>query len=290
MKIFITGIGGFLGASLAAHWRAQGHSVSGTSSSAQGAAGDGLVRYRLGDPPPARALEGHDVVVHCAHDFSPEAAQRNREGTRALFEAAKMAGGKKQIYLSSYSARSDSPSRYGATKFAIEQDILAGGGSVVRPGLVAGSGGMFARLARDLERRSFAPLVYPDTKTVALISLPDLLAAFTGLLGRTERRAWNLFAAPLISSREFVEAVWKGQGRSGRVTSVAPWLASGALWFAGLVGIASPANLDSLRSQLANQQPLHQSDLASLVPEPTAPAPAVEEGARQCMARKGPRS
>ena len=261
MNILITGVGGFLGSSLAVHWRAQGHSVSGT-------------RHRLGDARPAVECTGQDVVIHCAHDFSAEAAQRNREGTLAMFDAAKAAGAGRQIYMSSYSARPDSPSRYGATKYAIEQDILRRGGVVVRPGLVAGPGGMFARLVRDLQRRSFTPLVYPDSKTVAVIGLPDLLAAFTGLLKPAERREWNLFSVPLISSREFVEAVWRAWGRSGRIFSVPPRLASAALRF------VRPGLGDSLRAQLANQQPVHQSDLQSLVLHPVGAVAAVEAGAR----------
>lgn len=280
MRIFITGIGGFLGASLAAHWRSEGHRISGTSSSATG---DGIVRHCLGDPPPAVALAGQDVVVHCSHDFSPEATERNREGTRAMFAAAQAGGVRRQIYVGSYSARPDSLSRYGANKFVIERDILASGGCVIRPGLVAGPGGMFATLVRDLSRRSFAPLVYPDAKAVAMIGLPDLLAACSALLEPTERRAWNLFSTPLISLREFVEAVWRAQGCLGRVMGVPPWLALGGLRIAGLLGIASPTGLDSLRSQLANQQPVHRSDLLQLVPRPASGIAAVEEGARQCL-------
>ena len=260
MNILITGIGGFLGSSLATYWRTAGHTVSGTS-------------HHFGDPPPSRALTRQDTVIHCAHDFSPGAEQRNREGTLTMFEAAKNAGATCQIYISSYSARADSPSRYGATKYAIEQEFLARGGMIVRPGLVAGPGGMFARLARDLQRRRFAPLVYPDAKTVAVIGLPDLLAACNALIEPLERREWNLFSAPLISSREFAEAVWRARGRSGRIFSVPPWLASITLRF------ANPSLADSLRGQLANQTPVHHSDLLALVPHPADPIAAVEAGA-----------
>ena len=260
MKILISGMGGFLGSSLAAHFRSHGHTVAAT-------------RHRLQDPPPARDLAGQHLVLHCAHDFAPRAAQQNREGTLALFEAAKAAGVARQIYLSSYSARPDSPSRYGSIKYVIEQEFLARGGIIVRPGLVAGNGGMFARLARDLEKRSLVPLVHPDSKTVAVIGLPDLLEAFVALLV-AEGRTWNLFTKPLISSREFVEAVWRHSGRSGRTIAVPPWLASAAL------RIANPSLADSLRSQLANQQPLHQSDLDSLVRHPTAAIAAIEAGVR----------
>jgi NADH dehydrogenase len=261
MNILITGISGFLGSSLAAHWRAGGHRVSGAS-------------YRFGDPPRSATLARQEIVIHCAHDFSPDAGQRNREGTLTMFEAAKNAGAIRQIYVSSYSARPDSPSRYGTTKYIVEQDILARGGVIVRPGLVAGPGGMFARIAHDVQAGSFTPLVYPDTKAVAVIGLPDLLAAFTALIEPTGRREWNLFSAPLISSREFVEAVWRARTRSGRIFSVPPWLASAALRF------ARPALADSLRAQLANQTPIHHSDLHALVAHPTGAIAAVEAGAR----------
>ena len=261
MNILITGIGGFLGSSLATVWRAEGHTVSGPG-------------RRLEDPPPSTALARQDIVIHCAHDFSPGAEQRNREGTLSMFEAAKNAGAVRQIYVSSYSARPDSPSRYGATKYVIEQDLLARGAVIVRPGLVAGPGGMFAKLALDVRRRSLTPLVYPDQKTVAVIGLPDLLSAFTALLQPTDRREWNLFSAPLISSRDFVQAVWRASGHQGRIFSVPPWLASIAL------RVANPSLADSLRAQLANQIPIHHSDLLALVPHPVGAIAAVETGAR----------
>ncbi len=257
MRILITGISGLLGSSLAAHLRAEGHEVSGA-------------RHRLGEPPQAVDAE---LVIHGAHDFSAGAVRRNREGTLAMFEAASAAGSR-QIYISSYSARADSPSPYGATKYAIEQEVLARGGTIVRPGLVAGGGGMFARYSRDVGKRSFVPLVYPDAKAVAMIALPDLLLAFSAILARSDARAWNLFSEPLISSREFVEAVWRARGRRGRVWSVAPWIALAAL------SVVSPAMRDSLRGQLANQRPVHNSNLKSLVPQPTGPIAAVEQGTR----------
>ena len=56
---------------------------------------------------------------------------------RLLLSATKKAGAK-FIFVSSQSARADAPTSYGLTKWAIEKEVLAAGGFVVRPGQVYG--------------------------------------------------------------------------------------------------------------------------------------------------------
>ena len=111
MKILLTGASGFLGTSLRQHWQLRGHEVRDLG-------------RRLGEQLPAQLVEGCEAMVHLAHDFRRDAAERNREGTMAWFEAARRAGVRRQLFASSFSARADSPSLYGGTKYFIEQCML----------------------------------------------------------------------------------------------------------------------------------------------------------------------
>lgn len=263
MTVYLTGASGFLGQALAAHWRVHGFVVRDSG------------RARLGEVLPDAAFAGCDAVIHLAHDFAPGAAERNRQGTIAWFDAAVRAGVQRQIFVSSFSARADSASVYGATKFAMEQTFLERGAMVVRPGLVVGNGGMFARMVGTLRRLPVAPLVLPDARSVAVISLEDFLAAMTRLLEGTETGAWNLFAPSLLTGREFAHAVWRGLAKRGVVLGVWPGLALGWLRLVG-----AERELDSVRGQVANRVPVHRSNLQGLVSTPLHAAMAVELAAK----------
>jgi len=263
MRVLLTGASGFLGTSLQQHWQLRGHEVLDSG------------RRRLGEELPAPLVEGCEAMVHLAHDFGRDAASRNREGTMSWFEAARRAGVRRQLFASSYSARADSPSVYGGIKYAIEQRMLERGAMVVRPGLVAGNGGMFAQMVRRLRRLSIVPLVRPDARSVAVVSLEDFLAAMTKLIEEYDSGAWNLFAPSLLTGREFTQLAWRGLGKRGLVAGVPPALAMACLRLTG----ASMA-LDSVKGQLANLIPVHRSDLERLLTRSTDPSVAVESAAR----------
>ncbi|MBL8177558.1 MAG: hypothetical protein JNK48_22975 [Bryobacterales bacterium] len=263
MRILLTGANGFLGSSLAEHWRALGHEVRDSGG------------CRLGEELPCALPAGCDAVIHLAHDFAPNAAAVNMQGTMSWFEAASRAGVRWQVFVSSFSARPDSLSSYGSAKYAIEQHVLEQGATVVRPGLVAGNGGMFARMVRTLHRLPVAPLVLPDARSVAVISLSDFLEAMTKLMVECATGPFNLFCPALLTGREFTHAIWSAMGKKGLVIEVPPSVAIACLRLTG----ASSA-LDSVRGQLANAVPIHRGDLASLILRPTDPAVAVTCAAR----------
>lgn len=268
MRIVITGASGFLGASLSAHFRSRGHEVR------------SLGPARLGQPASHDAFAEAGCAFHAAHDFAPDAFEPNTAGTRLWFEAAREAGVAHQIFLSSFSARPGSPSRYGRTKLAIEPLFLESGHTVLRPGLVAGPGGMFARFVAQLGRWHLAPLVAADSRTVAVIALADFLEAATQIAERGVRGAYGLFAPDLLTGREFARAVWAGLGTTGIVIPIPTSVAIPALRAIGATG-----TLDSLRGQLANTTQLHESDLGRFVPHVEPSARAVERAAARSYQR-----
>ena len=152
MNLFITGIHGFLGSAMAEHFRRRGHTVTGSARNSS----EGVVALRIGEPFDPAVFRGSDVVIHAAHDFTAGAKEKNIRGTRAWFEAA---AGARQVFFSSYSARPDAASEYGATKYAIEKMFLDAGQAVVRPGLVIGDGGLFAKQRAALRKTPIVPLI-----------------------------------------------------------------------------------------------------------------------------------
>ena len=197
MRIFITGIGGFLGGALAGHWKARGHEVRGSRSS----------EMQLGGPFDASVFAGIDTVIHCAHDFTVGAQSKNVEGTRAWVEAAKSQGARMQVLLSSYSARADADSEYGRTKFEMERMFQ----TVLRPGLVMGDGGLYRKQRAALRRLPVAPVIGDGLQPTAVIQLADFLAAATLVVEEARTGAFNLFYEKQPSYRELVRTMKAGQ-------------------------------------------------------------------------------
>jgi nucleoside-diphosphate-sugar epimerase len=261
MKVFITGIRGFLGSNLAGALEARGHEVIGSSR-------DGLnaVRIHLGEPVDSAAFEGADTIVHCAHDFRPGAMERNVEGARLLFDAGK---GRHRIFVSSHSAREDAVGEYGISKYRIERIFLAGGlagaETVVRPGLVIGSGGLFGRTLRTIRNLRIVPLVDGGRDPAPVLAIADFCEAMVNLIESGRRSTYNLFNATMPSVREIVDAVLRIEGRRALVMPLPYGLTLAAVKAAGRLNVPLPFNVESLRTLRLNRRPVHESDLLKLL-------------------------
>ncbi len=162
LQFLITGSTGYVGSQISAFLGERGHVVRGLNRSKKN--GEAFT-YKLGEKPPHEAFNGVDVLIHCAYDMKAIKWGRiygtNVEGTRLLLKAAKEAGVKKIILISSISAFEGSSSLYGKAKLLMEEDVLNAGGAVVRPGLVYGEkpGGMIGTLTGLVKLAKIIPIV-----------------------------------------------------------------------------------------------------------------------------------
>lgn len=189
--VAITGSNGFVGSCLQRHFQSAGWEVLElTRSPAKGAR---HAPFRLGGEISPDVLTGVTALIHCAYDFQPlnwpELAAVNVGGSTRLFTAARQAGVKQIIYISSISAYVGCRSLYGRAKLAAEQEAVAGGAVVLRPGLVYGDapGGMFGKLTQTLQKGKFVPLIGDGSQIQFLVHEADLatvaLAAANGQPG-----------------------------------------------------------------------------------------------------------
>ncbi|QWW69898.1 NAD(P)-dependent oxidoreductase [Rhizobium sp. WYJ-E13] len=112
-RIFLTGGSGFVGRNLIRHFIARGIEVtalarSGRSAEIVRALGATPCRGDILDDGLASGISGHDALIHAAADTGhgpPTAGQRhvNEDGTRLVIEAARAAGVRKVIHLSTES-------------------------------------------------------------------------------------------------------------------------------------------------------------------------------------------
>ena len=142
-------------------------------------------------------VDGVNVLVHCAYDFSVTSRsavwETNVFGTRALLSAATNSGVGRTIVVSSMSAYAGTKQIYGRAKLASEQDAFSRGMIVVRPGLVYGPGwGGMAGTLRKLASLPIVPLVarsarqftaHEDDLCRAIVALATVDSVPTGPLG-----------------------------------------------------------------------------------------------------------
>jgi nucleoside-diphosphate-sugar epimerase len=160
MKVAVTGASGYVGGAIARRFEAHGHAVLRLSRRACA----GVWRsFSLGDDPTAIPWDGIDTLVHAAYDFTPrmweEIEARNVLPSIALIAAARDAGVRHVVFISTLSAFDGCRSLYGKAKLAIEKEALAAGATVIRPGLVWGdhAGGMMGSLEKIVSALPVVP-------------------------------------------------------------------------------------------------------------------------------------
>ena len=188
----ITGGTGFVGSTLVRHAAMRGHKVRAFTRRPQ----DGTrkiewVEGALDDPESlVRLAVGADVVIHVAGAINaPDRAgfqADNVFGTLNMVEAAKAAGVKRFIHVSSMAAREPELSDYGWSKARSEQIVAASGldWTVVRPPAVYGPGD---RETLELFRMAKRGLIFlPPAGQLSVIEVSDLSRFLLTLIDHEE--------------------------------------------------------------------------------------------------------
>lgn len=281
MIVVFTAANSFLARRLAPVLVASGHTVRGTLRRQQQAPDlRWLQRYAVADlaqPDVGDLFSGADAVVHLAHDFTPGASSLNVAGTLAFFDQAAKAGVKQQIFVSSYSARPDAISEYGRCKFALEEPIRSRGGVVVRPGLVLGGGGIYARMVRAIERLPIVPV--PSGKgRIPFISTDQLGLALQTLLAQPiwPTDTFNLFAPELATLTQLLHCSRAAMHARTIFIPVPAGAVRIALRLAEKLRLPLPVTADNFDGFIGNQIQVHHANMHLLGIEPETLRQAVE--------------
>lgn len=258
MRVIITGGNGFIGTQLIRRALRDGLRVDALVRRPVGC-WDERVRehvWRLGYPAPQEL--GQDLVCayHLAHDFRTKSeACSTTSGTLRLIEELRVAGVRRQIFVSSLSAGPQSQSRYGRVKTEIElalapfDDVV-----VVRPGLVVGGGGLYGRIAYWACRLPVIPLPDGGEGKIDVISVEELCNRLLSLAFQPAPHSPCIVCYPQpLTLRSLVLQAAATRGHRPYILSIpARWLTT-ALWAAGALGIPLPVSSDNLVGFLANQ-------------------------------------
>lgn len=262
----VTGATGYVGAHITQHLRRAGWTVR-----TLGRHGCD-VRFDLGGAVAPDSLAGADALVHVSYDFSPktwnEIERINVRGTRQLLDAARQAGIKRIVSISSVAAFPGARSKYGHAKLEIEHETLVRGGCVVRPGLVWGEQGaaMFGTLNRVMRALPIVPLPAPPDLDLVMVHESDLSDMVVQILERWPVAAGQLVVAGAdrtITFAALLRLLAHASGREPRFVRL-PWR---GVWL-GLItlercGVDPPFRSDSLVSLVAtDRDPLSRATIS----------------------------
>jgi dihydroflavonol-4-reductase len=243
LRYALTGASGFVGSHVLEALVARGDDVAclvrpGATLSVA-AAGFATVPGALEDPAALTALvRGRDVVVHVAGATTARGREAlfrtNEAGTARILAAARQAGARRFIYVSSLAVTGPTtPGRpldeeglanpvtpYGRSKLAGEEAVRASGvpHTIVRPPIVYGPRDrQMLRLFR-IARRGIAPLLGDGRQELSLVHAADLARALLSCvepevaLGRTYHAA----GPEVVTQRDLVRLVGQAVGREVR--------------------------------------------------------------------------
>jgi uncharacterized protein YbjT (DUF2867 family) len=188
----ITGGTGFVGGTLVRHAAMRGHQVRALTRRSQPAAN--RIEWVQGalDRPESlvRLAVGADAVIHVAGAINaPDRAgfqTDNVVGTLNMVEAAKAAGVKRFIHVSSLAAREPDLSDYGWSKARSEQIVSASGldWTIVRPPAVYGPGDRETLELFKMAKRGL--MLLPPEGRLSVIEVSDLSRLLLTLVGRED--------------------------------------------------------------------------------------------------------
>lgn len=267
MKVFLTGLSGYLGRSIAGYLLAHGYRIAGSSRRPLAMPGIEVVQAALGDRIDAEILKGSDVIIHAAHDFAPGSMAKNIEGTLAFRDAAVKAGVRQQIFLTSCSARPDAVSEYGRTKYSLEQCFSDSASVTMRFWVWSSETEDCSRGRAALLRTPIVPLIGAGDSPVALIAISHVLASTQVIVRDARAGSRNLFYDSRPTVKEFMKEVKTHAGQRPVLFRVPAGLAAAAAQAAKSIGLQIPVDPDQIRALQLNQAWLWRSDLSSLLPD-----------------------
>lgn len=192
--VALTGATGFVGGAIARHLSAKGYRLrllARRPDALPALAGENaVVRGALGDRDKLEELmAGAEMVVHAAglikaideRDF----VAVNRDGAAAVAEAARGAGVRRFVLISSIAARSPLLSAYAGSKRAGESEVVKRIGAevtIIRPPVVYGPGDRETLPMFRAARLGYFPIPGPPEARLSFIHVGDLAAAVAACL------------------------------------------------------------------------------------------------------------
>jgi NADH dehydrogenase len=250
LRVAITGAGGFLGAALCRQLLAAGMEVHALARRPTEWPGVPWHAYDLTGSPPA-VLAEVDVIVHAAFAMgvSGPALEELNESAAGRLLAAARAHRARFIFISSMSAHAGAVSSYGRAKWKIEQRLDPAIDTIVRPGLIIGPGGLYARMLATVRRAPILPLFYGGVQPVQPVGVAEVADALQRIVTGGITGVFNLGSAVPISLREFYRRLLAAAGVRRPIVPLPGDLTVGLLRGTERLGLRLPLTVENLLGQ-----------------------------------------
>ena len=265
--LVLTGATGFIGSALLERFLERGWTVVALSrtSPANPHAGVRWEPYDLRGEVPRGVFEGASAFVHAAYvDARDGPSDVNVTAGQKLANAAHAAGVPCCVFLSSLAAGPEALSAYGMQKFAVERFFSAAGDAVVRPGLVLGNGGLFARMRDHLRKSPVVPLIGGGNQPMQTVHIGDLTEGVLKIVELGLPGTFTIAQPEPVAYGRFYRDLGAALGVTVRFIPVPFWLACAAVSVAGRLHLRLPIGRDNLLGLKAMQRRGSAADLARL--------------------------
>jgi nucleoside-diphosphate-sugar epimerase len=223
--VALTGGTGFLGGHVIDRLIAAGHKVRALARKPQYAR-DGVTWIAGELENPGDLCIGAEVIIHVAGVVNADAAtfdKGNRQGTETMLAAARAAGVKRFVHVSSLSAREPQLSNYGASKRAAEDAVVASSldWSIIRPPAIYGPGDTDNLELFRFAKRGIMPL--PPEGRLSAIHADDLARL---IMAMVETAPAHAFYEPDDghpdgwSHKEYAQMIGAAVGRNPRTLAL----------------------------------------------------------------------
>jgi NADH dehydrogenase len=230
MKVFLTGVTGFVGRNMLQRLLSEGHSVRGLMRDREAAVKVGTTSagfsHAVGDVVTGEgldaALEGCEAVIHLV-GIIVEKGKNTFEavhhlGTRNVVEAAKRRGVRRFVHMSAIGVRADGVAAYQTSKWKGEEEVRNSGlpFSILRPSLIFGPGDGFVTQMMDTMRKAplFRPVPGTGEPRFRPVFIGDVTACFVRALtaGEATGQTIDLGGADELSLNEVIEEIARCAG------------------------------------------------------------------------------
>lgn len=212
--VAITGASGFIGSQLVERFKNKGWQVVALVRNAAERHQEGVtfVEYDVSKPLKNDILKNVDYLIHAAYikavpGQADDAFSLNLRGAERILQVSRAAKVKRNVFISSLSAKSDATSSYGQQKYAIEQLFNTKQDSIVRPGLVIGNGGLAKDMIQFIRTKRIVPLIGGGKQAIQIVAVADLVTAIEQILDKNLAGTYTVAHNTPITYREFYESI-----------------------------------------------------------------------------------
>ena len=244
--VVITGANGFLGSYLVAFFSGKGWKVRALvhNMPPQVISGVEYHLYNLLAAPQQEVIDGADCVIHCA--YAPNDFDINVKGTTQLLDVSRKSGVRKNIFISSISARESVLSVYGKQKWTCEKLYTQPNDLILRPGLILGNGGLFGQMREYLKKKKLIPLIQGGIQPLQTIYIGDLAEVIGASIEKDTSGLYTIASPEKITYKDFYILLCSTLKTNARFVPVSYSLLYLPLAISETIGITLPVSRENL--------------------------------------------